>query len=462
MENKLQSILKQEISVLKNQALSDSDIADLLVSLMLWKFLSEEFKNPKLRANIPEKRYFFNYVSESLSAHLGNDILRAFKQWENANSKLLKNLLDTKRSIVDALGHNMLKNICTNVCVIYDLSIKNRFADFFSIIENEFANSSKQAHLLITPEEIVKLLTSLINPNINKATLYDPYCRTGQILSTSIEQIGSIAKVSANTNNHIGWKLSMSKSIMLYFPECIIEQCDIYDNPFNDKFDYIISNPPFGGRPGKELNFENAEWSKKFGGIRNELNYVCYILDHLSEVGQASVVVPVGLLFGTGKIQAFRKHLIEANVIEAIISLPSRVFYQTGVMTAILVLNKNKKNNKVLLFDATELGVRQRDRHQLSNENIASIVKMVKSFRTQKKTEVSELKANAIEIDFKMFEQNNFDFQFSSYRTNETVSTLQLRPPTEILNEIVSLQEELKNCQNEINTLNTNYYTHKK
>ncbi len=87
---------------------------------------------------------------------------------------------------------------------------------------------------------------------------------------------------------------------------------------------------------------------------------------------------------------------------------------------------------------------------------------MVKSFRTQKKTEVSELKANAIEIDFKMFEQNNFDFQFSSYRTNETVSTLQLRPPTEILNEIVSLQEELKNCQNEINTLNTNYYTHKK
>lgn len=120
------------------------------------------------------------------------------------------------------------------------------------------------------------------------------------------------------------------------------------------KYDIILANPPFAGRVQKEsiladINVETRD---------TELLFLKWFLDHLSDKGRAGVIVPNGVLFGSGKAERkLRELLLTTCELQAVISLPSGIFKPySGVGTAVFVFQKGTATKSVWFYELTADG----------------------------------------------------------------------------------------------------------
>jgi type I restriction enzyme M protein len=98
-----------------------------------------------------------------------------------------------------------------------------------------------------------------------------------------------------------------------------------------------------------------------------------------------AVVAPHGVLFRGGTEGQIRKKLVEENLIDAVIGLPEKLFYGTGIPAAILVLRKNKKDRNILFVDASREFDSGKNQNQLSEKNVAKIVQTCKARKSIEK-----------------------------------------------------------------------------
>ena len=120
-------------------------------------------------------------------------------------------------------------------------------------------------------------------------------------------------------------------------------------------FDVILANPPFSGRLDKDRIVEDVKIGRT---AQTELLFLQSLLNHLKEGGRCGVVVPEGVLFGsTGAHRELRRRLIENNTVEAVFSLPGRVFNPySGVKTSVLVFRKGGATERVMFLHADNDG----------------------------------------------------------------------------------------------------------
>ena len=97
-------------------------------------------------------------------------------------------------------------------------------------------------------------------------------------------------------------------------------------------------------------------------------------LSWLATNGTAAIVCFPGIMYRGGAEKKIRKYLVDNNFIDCIIQLPSNLFYGTSIATCIMVLKKNKADNKVLFIDASGECVKVTNNNRLTEENIAAIV----------------------------------------------------------------------------------------
>jgi type I restriction enzyme M protein len=139
---------------------------------------------------------------------------------------------------------------------------------------------------------------------------------------------------------------------------------DRYPEAAADHFNVILANPPFKG----SLDFEDVHPSllRKVKTKKTELLFVALILRMLKNGGRCAMIVPDGVLFGSSKAHlALRKHLVEENQLEGVISLPSGVFKPyAGVSTAILVFAKGGQTDDVFFYDVKADGWSHDDKRQ--------------------------------------------------------------------------------------------------
>ena len=98
-----------------------------------------------------------------------------------------------------------------------------------------------------------------------------------------------------------------------------------------------------------------------------------------------AVVVPHGVLFRGASEGRIRQKLIEENLLEAVIGLPEKLFYGTGIPAAILVFNKNKSDDSILFIDASREFISGKNQNQLNQENIDKIVRVFRERGTEDK-----------------------------------------------------------------------------
>jgi type I restriction enzyme M protein len=237
------------------------------------------------------------------------------------------------------------------------------------LIKNFASTSGKKAGEFYTPPEVSRLMAMLMDPQEGDEVC-DPTCGSGSLLMKCgqlIRQHSGSRKYALYGQEAIGSTWALAKMNMFLHGEDNhrIEWGDTIRNPklldgdgLLKHFDIVVANPPFSLEKWGHQDAEADKYKRFRRGVppRTKGDYA-FIL-HMVEVmkpgsGRMAVVVPHGVLFRGAAEGKIRQKLIEENLLDAVIGLPEKLFYGTGIPAAILVFRKKKTDDKVLFIDAS-------------------------------------------------------------------------------------------------------------
>ena len=199
-----------------------------------------------------------------------------------------------------------------------------------------------------------------------------------------------------------------------------IKRGDTLLNPLHKDekpFDAIVSNPPYSikwvgdGDPVLINDERFAPAGKLAPKSYADYAFIMHSLSYLSSKGCAAIVCFPGIFYRKGAEQTIRKYLIDNNFIDCVIQLPENLFFGTSIATCILVMAKNKVENKVLFIDASKEFKKETNNNILEEENIAAIVEEFAN-RTDK-----QYFSRYVDVD--EIVQNDYNLSVSTYVEKE-------------------------------------------
>jgi type I restriction enzyme M protein len=252
--------------------------------------------------------------------------------------------------------------------------------------------SSPNAAEFYTPREISRLMVQLVNPRPGDS-LYDPVSGSGSLLLTAVEHIreryGSRDyMICGQEIKRSSWRLSKVNALLRGEDKHRIECGDTLGTPLHvkgnslEQFDVVLANPPFS------INYENLEavmatdpfgrFSYPLSGKGKKSDYA-FILHMVASMkpgsGRVTTIAPHGVLFRGGVEGEIRRNLIERNLVDAIIGLPPKLFYNTAIPAVIIYFRANRIHGDPILFvDASRDFGPGRLRNELRHEDIERIV----------------------------------------------------------------------------------------
>lgn len=252
-----------------------------------------------------------------------------------------------------------------------------------------------------TPSSVVKTLVEILKPFEN-CRVYDPACGSGGMFVQSAKFIQAHSgnrnniSVYGQEANADTWKMAkMNMAIRGIEADFGPHQADTFSNDLHKtlKADFILANPPFNYHPwGQERLTEDVRW--KYGvPPANNANYawIQHMIHHLAPNGKIGLVLANGALStqssGEGEI---RKRIIEDDLIEGIVAMPTQLFYSVTIPVTLWFISKNKKQKgKTLFIDARKMGFMADRKHRdLSDEDIAKLADTFTAFQNGELKEV--------------------------------------------------------------------------
>jgi type I restriction enzyme M protein len=218
-----------------------------------------------------------------------------------------------------------------------------------------------------------------------------------------------------------------------------------------ESFDLILANPPFKG----SLDEEDVDPAllRVVKTKKTELLFVGLILRMLKIGGRSATIVPDGVLFGSSKAhQQLRKHLIEDNQLDAVISLPSGAFKPyAGVSTAILIFTKGGATDQVWFYDVQADGFSLDDKRQPIDAN--DLPDLISRFKERDKaiagTDANDRTAQQFWVSKAEIEGNKYDLSLNRYKEQVHVAE-EYDPPREILSRLKALENEIQRDLNQL------------
>lgn len=302
----------------------------------------------------------------------------------------------------------------------------------FEELIRRFAESSNEtAGEHFTPRDIVRLTTSLVfledddalsKPGIIR-TVYDPTAGTGGFLSSGMEYVHELnpnAVIRAYGQELNPESYSICKADMLIKGQEVdnikLGNTLSNDQLYSDKFDYMLSNPPFGvdwKKIEKEIKTEHAVkgFDGRFGpGLPRvsdgSLLFLMHLISKLRDSSDGGARIGIILngspLFtgnaGSGESE-IRRYILESDLLEAIVALPTDMFYNTGIATYVWILSNKKdseRKGQVQLINGVNLFEKMRKslgskRNQLSDEHIKIITRSFGDFEAVEPKSLEEL-----------------------------------------------------------------------
>ena len=266
------------------------------------------------------------------------------------------------------------------------------------LIKNFAATGGKKAGEFYTPPQVSELIAELVDPQEGDE-ISDPACGSASLLMKCGKQVqkkfSGSHKYALYGQEAIGSTWALAKMNMFLHGEDNhrIEWGDTIRNPklldTEDTlklFDVVVANPPFSLEKWGRDRAENDKFGRFRRGLppktKGDYAFVLHMIETLKpKTGRMGVVVPHGVLFRGAAEGKIRKKLIDENLLDAVIGLPEKLFYGTGIPAAILVFRRNKKADTVLFIDASREFKRGTNQNELTEENIG---KIVATFRTRK------------------------------------------------------------------------------
>ncbi|ABZ85580.1 n-6 DNA methylase [Heliomicrobium modesticaldum Ice1] len=253
-----------------------------------------------------------------------------------------------------------------------------------------------------TPPSIVKLLVEMIEPY--KGRIYDPCCGSGGMFVQSQrfveEHQGRRDDIHVYGQEYTAttWRLcKMNLSIRGIDANLGERDDDTFANDLHKSLraDYILANPPFNIKDwGANRLANDARW--KYGlPPANNANYawIQHIISKLSPSGVAGFVMANGsMLTNTSNESEIRKNIIEAKLVDCIVTMPSNLFYTVTIPVCLWFLSKNKmpkglrdRSDEILFIDARKMGYMEDRKHRVLSEE--DIQRIAQTYRNWKKGE---------------------------------------------------------------------------
>lgn len=365
------------------------------------------------------------------------------------NARIIFEQFDFSNTIIRLDKAHLLYKICKNFAAIdlHPVAVPDRVMSniYEHLIRRFGAEINEGAEDFMTPRDVVHLATALLldpddelfegNPGLIR-TLYDPACGTGGFLTDAMNHVADYGSrfqappvlipygQELEPETHAVCLTAMLLRTLESDPGRDLSKniklgSTLSNDQFpNDRFHYCISNPPFGKKWEKDSSVVNSEYKEKgyngrFGPGLPRINdgSMLFLLQlacklELSEKGggRAAIVLSGSPLFnggaGSGESE-IRRWLLEQDLVEAIVVLPTEIFFRTGIATYLWILSNRKpehRKNKVQLINAAGLWTSIKNegnkRRIISDDQLHQIVGV---YASEENSEISRM------LDYRRF-----------------------------------------------------------
>lgn len=400
--------------------MDSSEYKDYILTLLFMKYVTDKFKNKgsyedikvfdKEHDNEPdsEKRTgcsFDDFITLKGRKGIGEGMDKIIARLAEENTEL-KGIIDIAHFGDEkklGSGKEMVDKLTDLISIFQrpELNFSRNKAegddiigDAYEYLMRKFATESgKSKGQFYTPAEVSRILANVVGISRctdSRATVCDPACGSGSLLIRAIDAAPFPIMGFGQEKESTTAGLAKMNAVLHRKAEIIIKSGNTFSNPrYLDKsdnsvlerFDYIVANPPFSmknwrdGIAGKEYGrFEG------YGDTPPEKNgdyaWLMHILKSLKSNGKAAVILPHGVLFRGNSEATIRKAIIKKHWIKGIISLPSNLFYGTGIAACVLVIDKEGAANRqgIFMIDASRGYVKDGNKNRLRERDIYRII----------------------------------------------------------------------------------------
>lgn len=345
---------------------------------------------------VPEEARWVTIASNAHKPEIGIIIDNAMKAIEKTNTSL-KNVLPKNYANPD-LDKTVLGDV-VDIFTNMDMSDTDGNKDLLGrtyeyCIQQFAAKEGQSGGEFYTPQSIVKTLVEVLKP-FDNCRVYDPACGSGGMFVQSAKFIeahsgnrGHISVYGQEANADT-WKMAkMNMAIRGIEADFGAHQADTFTNDIfpHLKADFVMANPPFNYHPwGQEKLTDDIRWKYGLPPASNaNFAWIQHMIYHLSPNGKIGLVLANGALSSqTGGEGVIRQKIIEDDLVEAIVAMPTQLFYSVTIPVTLWFITKNKKQkDKTLFIDARNLGhMVDRKHRDLSEEDIHTISNTVEQFQ---------------------------------------------------------------------------------
>ena len=421
--------------------------------------------------------YFTKMPSEEMFRKVQTEVFPFIKQLDDATSFFTKHMQNAALLIPSP---RMLTESVKKIDEIYvELQKENRFTDaqgdFYEYLLSELGSAGKNGQFR-TPPHIVELIVELIQPQLGDK-IADPASGTASFLLAAYKYLitqftsadycapddngflrGTLADKLVDSNmkalleqeTFYGFdidptmiRIGLMNLMMHGITQPQIDYKDTLSKNYNEDNTYhkVLANPPFTG------NIDKGDLNPTFSisTTKSELLFVERIYKMLRMGGTAGVVVPQGVLFGSGNaFVATRKILIDKCELKAVIAMPSGVFKPyAGVATAILIFTKGGETRDVWFYEMKSDGRSLDDkRTELTNpdgtRNYGDLHGIINAFTNKNKN--TDRKQQHFLVPKAEIVANDYDLSISKYK-EEVYTEVVYESPTVILEKLTALEE---------------------
>ena len=370
-------------TVLMNDGVSNSDYLEQLTYLLFLKMADEYSKPPFNRdLGIPEDCNW-----DTLKAKRGDELFKHY-------AYVLDSLADQSGTLqqIYAGSQNKMSTpaMLAKVIIMIDAEDWSSMSsdvkgDIYEGLLQKVAEDTKSgAGQYFTPRSLINTMVKCVRPEPGK-TIVDPCCGSGGFLLSAKSFIEDPANYSLDTdqkrflrfNTFYGWEIVPSTfrlCLMNLFLHNIsdfdgvppIKRNDSLLSDPGNRYDYVLTNPPFGKKSSLTFTNESGEQEQEdyvynrqdfwATSSNKQLNFVQHIHTLLKTGGTAAVVLPDNVLFEGGAGETVRRKLLENTNLHTVLRLPTGIFYAQGVKANVIFFEKktaspNRQTKEVWIYD---------------------------------------------------------------------------------------------------------------